>query len=117
MSIEIRKVDDVPATRPCRYCLGLQDDSVFADFDIDSEGRVFLVRISFDGYGCYEAGATRMKPEMSRRWIELVETDNVGSVEMSDSPPYEGGVPEALRGRGGSLRRHLRPDNLGRSQQ
>ena len=39
-------------TRPCVFCLALQDGSVFADFDVDSTGSAFLVRISFDGYGC-----------------------------------------------------------------
>lgn len=39
-------------TRPCRYCLALQDDSVFADFNVDEIGCLYLVRISFDGYGC-----------------------------------------------------------------
>ncbi len=39
-------------TRPCSYCLALQDDSVFADFDVDESGCLYLIRISFDGYGC-----------------------------------------------------------------
>ena len=39
-------------TRPCRFCLCLQDGAVFADFDVDAQGRVFAVRVSFDGYGC-----------------------------------------------------------------
>jgi hypothetical protein len=39
-------------TRPCRFCLSLQGASVFADFDVDADGRVFAVRVSFDGYGC-----------------------------------------------------------------
>ncbi|TVZ41928.1 hypothetical protein P886_1279 [Alteromonadaceae bacterium 2753L.S.0a.02] len=43
---------DIMATRPCKLCLALQDDSVFADFEIDENGSLFLVRISFDGFGC-----------------------------------------------------------------
>ena len=42
-------------SRPCRFCLSLQGDSVFADFDVDPDGRVFAVRVSFDGYGCCSA--------------------------------------------------------------
>ncbi len=38
-------------SRPCRFCLSLQGGSVFADFDVDPDGRVFAVRVSFDGYG------------------------------------------------------------------
>ena len=44
------------STRVCDYSLGLQDDSVFADFSIDQKGCIYLVRISFDGYGCHSLG-------------------------------------------------------------
>ena len=85
MSIEIRKVNDMPASRPSRYCLGLQDDSVFADFDVDSDGCVFLLRISFDGYGCCSTAekARRMSPDISKRLIRLVESDDVASGEFA----------------------------------
>lgn len=71
--------------RPCRYCLGLQDDSVFADFDLDSEGRIFLARISFDGYGCCETaeGIRPMSLNISNRLMHLVETNDVRSLELS----------------------------------
>ena len=39
-------------TRPCSFCLCLQEGSVFADFDLDASGNVLLRRISFDRYGC-----------------------------------------------------------------
>lgn len=39
------------STRPCAYSLAL-GDVAFADFSLDEEGRLFIVRISFDGYGC-----------------------------------------------------------------
>jgi hypothetical protein len=45
----------MPASRPADYCLGWRRGSVFIDFDNegdDDAGRVRLVRISFDGYGC-----------------------------------------------------------------
>ena len=73
------------ASRPCRYSLAVQDDSVFADFDIDSDGRVTLVGISFDGYGYFgTAGKVSSMPyEVSGRWIDLVEKSNVGSDELS----------------------------------
>lgn len=72
-------------SRPCRYCLGLQDDSVFADFDLDSDDRVFLVRISFDGYGCcYTAEkASRMGDDTSKSIIRLIEEDDVSSAELA----------------------------------
>jgi len=39
-------------TRPCKYALAMQNHSVFADFDIDEFGCLYLVRISYDGFGC-----------------------------------------------------------------
>lgn len=70
------------AGRPCKFCLGLQNDSVFADFDLDESGCVTLLRISFDGFGCCRtAGETRsMKPERSKQFIHLVENN-----DMSDT--------------------------------
>lgn len=49
--IDIRIAEPIP-TRPCHFMLGMQDDCVFADFDIDENGCLYLVRISYDGYGC-----------------------------------------------------------------
>jgi len=83
VSIEIRKFDDMPASRPSRWCFGLQDDSAFADFDLDEHGCVTLLRISFDGYGCCRTpGARAMDSETSRRWIGLVEANDFDSGEM-----------------------------------
>lgn len=85
MPIEIRRFYGMPPSRPSLHCLALQEDSVFADFDIDSEGRVFLVRISFDGYGCCTT-AENIRPmniDLSRSWLELIETDRVQSEEMA----------------------------------
>jgi hypothetical protein len=50
--VRIRLSEPMP-TRPCEVGLALEDDSVFADFDVDAgDGSLYLVRISFDGYGC-----------------------------------------------------------------
>jgi hypothetical protein len=48
---------DAMPSRPCRICFSLQGGSVFADFDVDRDQRLYLVRISFDGYGCCRAPA------------------------------------------------------------
>ncbi len=61
--------------RACRFCLCLQGGSVFADFDVDPDGRVFAVRVSFDGYGCctpVEIG--RMTDEDSEALLAMVAT-------------------------------------------
>ncbi len=66
-------------SRPCRFSLGLQDDSVFADFDVDDDGHVFLRRISFDGYGCCSApeAIRRMPVDHSRTLLESVDRQAV----------------------------------------
>lgn len=48
--MEVRIAESMP-TRPCKYCFAMQEDSVFADFDINADGCLFLLGISFDGYG------------------------------------------------------------------
>lgn len=50
--IEIQNYPPMLPTRPCKFCLCLQGGSVFADFDVDGVGQAYVVRISYDGYGC-----------------------------------------------------------------
>ena len=85
MAIEIRKSTPMLPTRPCKYCLSLQDDSVFADFDVDGDDRVFLVRISYDGFGCCltKGETSRMSSEISQLFRELVESEEVNSDQLS----------------------------------
>lgn len=86
MEIHIRSFKPM-LNRPCRYCLALQDDSVFADFDVDQNGSLYLVRISFDGYGCctpdskVEVG--RIEVAISKRLIFQIEASNFEGVEAS----------------------------------
>ena len=54
--MDIRQ-SEVMSSRPCSYCLAFQDDSVFADFELDESGCLYLLRISFDGFGCCEPKA------------------------------------------------------------
>jgi len=72
-------------TRPCRFCLAMQDDSVFADFDVDDDRCLHLVRISFDGYGCCHTAENvrSMSSATSREFIALVEAGNVASGDLS----------------------------------
>jgi hypothetical protein len=66
-------------SRPCRFCLSLQGGSVFADFDVDSDGRVFAVRVSFDGYGCCQAPANvgRMNVRDSEALLAMVQQGSI----------------------------------------
>jgi hypothetical protein len=61
--------------RPCRFSLCLQDGSVYADFDVDGNRRVYLVRISLDGYGCCESAelVDRMSADESTAVLDMVE--------------------------------------------
>ena len=47
---------------------------MFADFDVDEEGRAVLLRISFDGFGCCDGAGSfkKMGIDDSRVLIELV---------------------------------------------
>lgn len=74
MSLAIQVFPTTP-TRPCRFCLSLQDGSVFADFDVDDDGHVFLRRISFDGYGCCHGEFTKMSADDSRGLLASIERD------------------------------------------
>ena len=69
-------------SRPCRVCLCLQGGSVFADFDVDGEGRVFLRRISFDGYGCCNGEFRSMTVEDSRQFLDAVDRGELESPEV-----------------------------------
>ena len=72
MTIAINEWDT--ETRPCRFSLSLQRDSVFADFDTDPNGHVFLRRISFDGYGCCttDGTCTKMNKDDSNELLAAV---------------------------------------------
>jgi hypothetical protein len=67
-------------SRPCKYCLSLQDDSVFADFDFDADGCLYLVRISYDGYGCCslsnQNGISKLSKEKTQKIISYIESDS-----------------------------------------
>ena len=85
MPIDVRRFDDMPSSRPSGYCFTLQEDSVFADFDVDESGNIFMLRISFDGYGCChtEGKTTTMSPDRSKRLIFLAEANDVASGEVA----------------------------------
>ena len=66
-------------SRPCRFCLSLQGGSAFADFNVDADGRVFAVRVSFDGYGCCDAPANvgRMDAHDSDALLAMVKQGSI----------------------------------------
>jgi hypothetical protein len=85
-SVEISKYHWATGTRPCSFCLCLEGGSVFADFDVDTVGRAYLVRISFDGYGCCatDGKVTRLPLDESHTLVKLIDTDHVNCDEVRD---------------------------------
>lgn len=71
-------------TRPCDFCLALQDDSVFADFIIDDAGNARLVRVSFDGYGCHKdlGGIGNFTQEDSQSLRTALESGDLNTAEI-----------------------------------
>ena len=66
-----------PSSRRCALTLAV-GDVAFADFDRDANGQLFLLRISFDGFGCCTPDRVDVKPmDMadSRSLIDQVESD------------------------------------------
>ncbi|MBK8040534.1 MAG: hypothetical protein IPK22_25880 [Verrucomicrobiaceae bacterium] len=74
-------------TRPCSFCLALQDGSVFADFDKDDDDLISLLRISFDGFGCCNISEpiTKMSSEDSRLILDAVAQNEVGGELVEDA--------------------------------
>lgn len=54
---------------------------MFADFDVDPDGRVFAARVSFDGYGCCNAPADigRMDAHDSDALLSMVDQGSMGA--------------------------------------
>lgn len=86
MSVSVKTFPVMP-TRPCSFCLCLQEGSVFADFDTDSAGMVSLRRISFDGYGCCEPAVSiaGMNPNDSRLLLDAIARGEVESVQVAEA--------------------------------
>jgi len=81
--ISVRTATPMPS-RPCDYCLALQDDSVFADFSLDEEGRIYLRRISYDGFGCNSGigKVGKMSVADSQVFVRAVQSNEVNDPQM-----------------------------------
>jgi len=82
------RVFPVMPTRPCKLCFALQDGSVFADFDTDESGQLYLVRISFDGYGCcypeWSNTPVKMSFADSHNLVRLTEADDLDHPQVAN---------------------------------
>lgn len=66
-------------TRKSDYYLGCLDSSVFIDFNRSDDNRIYLRRISFDGYGCcnLEKDTNHLNHEDSQKFIEEIEKEKL----------------------------------------
>ena len=73
-------------SRPCTFCLSLQECSVFADFDTDDDDHVLLLRISFDCFGCcsVDGMATTMNSTDSKTILDAVAKNHCETQEVRD---------------------------------
>lgn len=64
----------MPSTREADFYLGCLDGSVFIDFNKSKSGQIFLVRISFDGYGCcnIDDKAVPLNQERSKLFVDEI---------------------------------------------
>jgi hypothetical protein len=53
VSFEVAPFTSKMGARPCSFSLALDGGSVFADFDVDPDGLISLLCVSFDGYGAW----------------------------------------------------------------
>jgi hypothetical protein len=69
----------MPKTRKADYYLGCLDSSVFLDFNVSDENLVFLIRTSFDGYGCcdFKENSKPLSVEDSKIFIQFINHDEL----------------------------------------
>ena len=68
--------------RKAAYILAL-GDVAFSDFGVDEDGRLYLLRISFDGYGCCTPDHDAVTSMSARDSQDLIE--RMGSDELLDT--------------------------------
>ena len=73
----------MPASRPADYYIGCLDAAVFIDF-IEKNRKIFLKRISFDGYGCCEPAqqTVAMRAEDMQNFISMINDGTVDQARM-----------------------------------
>src|SRR5215469_14532760 len=86
MSISVETFPIMP-TRPCSFCLSLQGGSVFADFDKDDADIISIRRISFDCFGCCDAGESikKMSSGDSRLLLDAIARGELGSAQVEET--------------------------------
>ena len=75
----------MPDSRKADYCLGCLEGSVFLDFNLTSDKRIGLIRISFDGYGCcnLDNDANYLDDQSSKDFIDEVGKDDLDQEKIT----------------------------------
>lgn len=76
----------MPKTRQADYCLSCLDDSVFMDFNLNKDNCIYLVRISFDGYGCcnLEQPSEPLNQDYSIEFINQMKNENLNQKNIEN---------------------------------
>lgn len=74
----------MPTSRPADYFLGCLEGAVFMDFNLSADNRVYLCRISFDGYGCcnLDDRAESLGPEDTQSFLEEIQKEKLDQVAI-----------------------------------
>ena len=75
----------MPDSRKADFYLGCLDISVFIDFNLTSEKRIRLCRISFDGYGCcnLDNNSKNLDDISSTDFIDEIDKDNLDQEKIT----------------------------------
>lgn len=69
----------MPSSRKADFYLGCFDGCVFMDFNVTTDKHIYLCRISFDGYGCFnlDSNAKCLGYKSSKTFIDEIGKENL----------------------------------------
>ncbi|MBL7888648.1 MAG: hypothetical protein JNL24_03790 [Bacteroidia bacterium] len=75
----------MPESRKADFYLGCLDSSVYMDFNCTADRRIYLCRISFDGYGCCNItnNAKCLDEQLSKKFIHEIGEDNLNQEKIT----------------------------------
>ena len=75
----------MPDSRKADFYLGCLDGCVFLDFNFTTDNRIYLCRISFDGFGCCNIDNTGkcLDNQLSKEFVDEIEKDNLDQEKIT----------------------------------
>ena len=74
----------MPESRKADFYLGCLDSSVFMDFNLSEGNRIYLRRISFDGYGCCNiVDVIYASKELSNKFLKEINEIKLNQAELA----------------------------------